>query len=398
VRGKPKTLRLAAWPVCLTALVLGVGACAAHAERSALPPVGPGQLSGEAALPSGPPFVYVSPDEVLLMDEVVATSAARKAGTRRPGLRDGLQRHRRRVARFTGEVFVCAHGAATFGVVREVLNDCRAAGYSKLSIGLLRRTAQKESLPGRSSCTAVKVSQRQRPPARTGGIMIFLLVSGDSYTLSAKNERLKLGDRDDLRQRLRDLRRRRPELTELTVTAKKGVAHARLMVALATARGAGFKAVSLSTTGELPKPKITRKGLIMTRGMGSAYGVGGYATLRPGGSAKHRAIPAHRRRPRKFSVRGGLSAKIIRRIVKRHKNEVRYCYVKELSSSPGLKGKVVINFIISGKGRVVMSRVQASTLRNRAVEICVKRAVRRWLFPRPRGGGIVIVDYPFVLR
>jgi hypothetical protein len=46
----------------------------------------------------------------------------------------------------------------------------------------------------------------------------------------------------------------------------------------------------------------------------------------------------------------------------------------------------------------VVSKVGSSTLKNAKVETCIAQAVRRWLFPKPKGGGIVIVSYPFVLR
>jgi hypothetical protein len=34
---------------------------------------------------------------------------------------------------------------------------------------------------------------------------------------------------------------------------------------------------------------------------------------------------------------------------------------------------------------------------NSAVEGCMVQAVRRWQFPAPDGGGLVLVSYPFVL-
>jgi hypothetical protein len=34
-------------------------------------------------------------------------------------------------------------------------------------------------------------------------------------------------------------------------------------------------------------------------------------------------------------------------------------------------------------------------MNNLRVESCVVQAVRRWPFPRPEGGGLVIVSYPF---
>ena len=97
-------------------------------------------------------------------------------------------------------------------------------------------------------------------------------------------------------------------------------------------------------------------------------------------------------------VRGALDKGIIRRIIRRHINEVKYCYQKELQSKPDLYGRVIVQFTISPTGQVVSSVVQKSTMGNRQVETCIAMAVRRWLFPKPKGGGIVIVSYPFVLK
>lgn len=39
--------------------------------------------------------------------------------------------------------------------------------------------------------------------------------------------------------------------------------------------------------------------------------------------------------------------------------------------------------------------VQSTTMNNVRVESCVVGAVKRWPFPKPTGGGIAIVSYPF---
>jgi len=97
-------------------------------------------------------------------------------------------------------------------------------------------------------------------------------------------------------------------------------------------------------------------------------------------------------------VRGSLDKEPIRRVIRRHLNEVRYCYQRELQTKPGLAGRVVLQFTIGAEGQVVASAVQQSSLGNAAAEQCIASAVRRWTFPRPPGGGIVIVTYPFDLR
>jgi hypothetical protein len=37
-------------------------------------------------------------------------------------------------------------------------------------------------------------------------------------------------------------------------------------------------------------------------------------------------------------------------------------------------------------------------MNNVPAEQCIAAAVRRWEFPKPQGGGIVVVTYPFVLK
>jgi Vault protein inter-alpha-trypsin domain len=98
------------------------------------------------------------------------------------------------------------------------------------------------------------------------------------------------------------------------------------------------------------------------------------------------------------TVRGALGREIIRRIIRRHINEVRYCYQRELQVVPQLRGQVVVDFTIAATGQVVQSRVGSTTLGNRPVEQCIARAVRRWRFPRPATRGIVVVRYPFTLE
>ncbi len=97
-------------------------------------------------------------------------------------------------------------------------------------------------------------------------------------------------------------------------------------------------------------------------------------------------------------VRGSLDKELIRRVVRRHVNEVRYCYVKELQSHPALEGRVRVQFTVLPGGEVGAATVAESTVGHARLEGCVASAVRRWHFPRPRGGGLTVVSYPFVFH
>lgn len=88
-------------------------------------------------------------------------------------------------------------------------------------------------------------------------------------------------------------------------------------------------------------------------------------------------------------IRGALDKEIVRRVVRRHLNEVKFCYERALARFPSLAGRVVIQFAIDPAGRVASAAVASTTLGSREVEGCVTQAVRRWEFPKPMGGGLV---------
>jgi TonB family protein len=97
-------------------------------------------------------------------------------------------------------------------------------------------------------------------------------------------------------------------------------------------------------------------------------------------------------------IRGSLSKETIRRVIHRHLAEVRACYEQRLISRPDLQGRVAVRFIIAPNGMVQAAVLDSSELGDPGTEQCVVRAVRRWPFPQPEGGGIVTVTYPFLLQ
>jgi hypothetical protein len=42
--------------------------------------------------------------------------------------------------------------------------------------------------------------------------------------------------------------------------------------------------------------------------------------------------------------------------------------------------------------------VAQSTANNNELETCVAGRVRTWMFPKPKGGGVVQVTYPFIFK
>jgi TonB family protein len=137
-------------------------------------------------------------------------------------------------------------------------------------------------------------------------------------------------------------------------------------------------------------------GNLGTIGHGAGGGSGsGYGRGAGGFSGREARVPQIRSGA--ADVRGSLSREVIRRVIQRHINEVRFCYEQELNQRPDLEGRVTVSFIISPAGAVQSATVANSTMGNSRVESCISGAVRRWSFPAPEGGGIVVVNYPFML-
>ncbi|MEM9463426.1 MAG: AgmX/PglI C-terminal domain-containing protein [Myxococcota bacterium] len=99
-----------------------------------------------------------------------------------------------------------------------------------------------------------------------------------------------------------------------------------------------------------------------------------------------------------MDVEGPLDKAIIRRVVRAHINEVRYCYNEGLARDPDLAGRVVVQFTVGNNGKVIESTVTTTTLPDADVSSCIAEAVARWAFPKPANGEKVVITYPFVLE
>lgn len=95
-------------------------------------------------------------------------------------------------------------------------------------------------------------------------------------------------------------------------------------------------------------------------------------------------------------ILGSLDKAEIDRVIKGHLAAIRHCYQRELQRRPDMSGKLSVRFVIAKDGSVSQATTRSSSLESPAVESCVNERILRLGFPAPRGGGIVIVTYPFV--
>ncbi|MCG3173609.1 MAG: hypothetical protein GMKNLPBB_01808 [Myxococcota bacterium] len=129
-------------------------------------------------------------------------------------------------------------------------------------------------------------------------------------------------------------------------------------------------------------------------GRGSGRGAGGSGGINLGGTGKGmEQVDASR-----VVMKGGLDKSVIAAVIKRHWNQIKYCYEKELSKNPDMGGKVTTFFIIGPNGTVQTASIAQSDLNNAATESCMVSQIQRWVFPKPKGGGNVQVTYPFVFQ
>ncbi|HEU5059497.1 MAG TPA: AgmX/PglI C-terminal domain-containing protein [Kofleriaceae bacterium] len=122
-------------------------------------------------------------------------------------------------------------------------------------------------------------------------------------------------------------------------------------------------------------------------GTGSGYGSGGGMRGRSA-SVPTVAIGA-------ASATGDLDKNIIRRYIRRKLPQIRYCYEKQLVAKPTLSGRVDSQFVIDPNGNVTSA---TATGMDPEVSACIGAAIKSIQFPKPKAGGVVKVNYPFIFR
>jgi pSer/pThr/pTyr-binding forkhead associated (FHA) protein len=99
-------------------------------------------------------------------------------------------------------------------------------------------------------------------------------------------------------------------------------------------------------------------------------------------------------------VMGSVDKELIRKVIQDHAAQIRYCYEQQLAVNPRLQGKVSIKWIINGDGSASNAQVDASgtTLEDAKVHDCMMARITSWQFPKPKGGGMAVITYPWILR
>jgi hypothetical protein len=134
-------------------------------------------------------------------------------------------------------------------------------------------------------------------------------------------------------------------------------------------------------------------GSVGTKGV--AGGQGSYGTGVGLGGKKSADISIAASEP---EITGSIDRELIRRVVRSHLDQLRYCYDVQLTKNPKLSGKVAVKWVVTEQGSVSSSVVVQTTTGNNELDTCVAGRVLTWVFPKPKGGGVAVVTYPFVFK
>jgi len=154
--------------------------------------------------------------------------------------------------------------------------------------------------------------------------------------------------------------------------------------------GNGFITGSPNGTANIAKV-ATNIGSLSGSANGKIDSSRGFDGLAQKGSVSVAGVPVE-----KISV-STINPDEIRRILRDHIPQFRYCYQAELDTNKnpeGLQGRMNFKFSIGGNGRVTKSEIQSEEISSDKVRDCIKKVLGGIQFPSPGVGKTVDVSQP----
>ncbi len=91
---------------------------------------------------------------------------------------------------------------------------------------------------------------------------------------------------------------------------------------------------------------------------------------------------------------GRLDLGAVKRVVNRRAHDIGRCYSAALRATPGLRGRIELEWVVDTHGVVGGVRLLYDSVGSPQLAACMRDAVNRWIFPRPTGGA-ARVSFPF---
>lgn len=94
-----------------------------------------------------------------------------------------------------------------------------------------------------------------------------------------------------------------------------------------------------------------------------------------------------------------LTADNFETIVQDNMSEVLECYAEASSTTPGIAGKLIAEFIIDGHGKATrITASSGSTLDDAGLLACLEARAANWSFPPTASGDAMTLTFPFQLE
>lgn len=94
---------------------------------------------------------------------------------------------------------------------------------------------------------------------------------------------------------------------------------------------------------------------------------------------------------------GNIDVAGVKRVFDSRHSELQACYERALKADQSLSGAVTLTIRIGPGGLPTLTRAQSNQLRSRAALDCMEVASKKWRFPEPEGG-TVLINKPLTFR
>jgi hypothetical protein len=155
--------------------------------------------------------------------------------------------------------------------------------------------------------------------------------------------------------------------------------------------GKGVRQASVGNSG------VSGLGGIGDAGAGGGLGGFGKSYIGSGGPSLGRVL-SDVSLAEDVELEGGLDRAVIQATIAKYLSQIRACYERGLRKHPALTGQVTMDFEIAASGKLNFAKVKRTSLANPPVESCISQVMLTWQFPKPVGGTLVRVNYPFMLK
>jgi hypothetical protein len=139
---------------------------------------------------------------------------------------------------------------------------------------------------------------------------------------------------------------------------------------------------------ETPNPTV-RENQVVREGMAAPLPVISEPIRPPNGGGVDDKSPETDRKVKQKPL-GSIDPGVVNRFINARFGQVKACYERRLKTDSSLEGKLDLNISISPTGRVTSVTVNRDTVKDSKMRSCIRRTIRKWDFPKPIGGGVIV--------